>query len=108
MQLQLMEAVTGWHFEPEDQMAAATRILSIKQAFNLREGLKPADFCLPARSVGDPPLEAGPLAGIAIDDKRLGENFFAAMGWDPQTGKPSREALESMGGMADVVKDLYG
>ena len=40
--------------------------------------------------------------------KRLGENFMAAIGWDPETGKPSREALESMGGMADVARDLYG
>jgi aldehyde:ferredoxin oxidoreductase len=80
----------------------------MKQAFNLREGLKPADFVLPERSVGEPPLEGGPLSGITIDHQKLGENFFAAMAWDLETGKPSRESLEAMGGMEGVVKDLYG
>jgi aldehyde:ferredoxin oxidoreductase len=107
-QLQLLEAVTGWSFGLEEQMAAATRILNMKQAFNLREGLQPADFVLPERSVGEPPLEAGPLSGITIDHVKLGGNFFAAMGWDLETGRPSREALEAMGGMEDVARDLYG
>jgi aldehyde:ferredoxin oxidoreductase len=108
VQMQLMEAVTGWSFKPQDQMNAAMRVMNIKQAFNLREGLTPADFAPPPRSVGEPPLEVGPLAGAVIDHKRLGENFFAAMGWDAETGKPSRRMLEMMGGMDDVVKDLYG
>jgi hypothetical protein len=30
------------------------------------------------------------------------------MGWDKETGKPSRRELELFGGMDDVVKDLYG
>jgi aldehyde:ferredoxin oxidoreductase len=107
-QLQLLEAVTGWSFGLEEQMAAATRILNMKQAFNLREGLKPADFVLPERSVGEPPLEAGPLSGITIDHVKLGGNFFAAMGWALETGRPSRQALEAMGGMEDVARDLYG
>jgi aldehyde:ferredoxin oxidoreductase len=106
--LQLMEAVTGWSFGPEEQMEAGMRIMNIKQAFNLREGLKPTDFVLPARSVGEPPQEEGPLAGIVIQHKQLAKNFFAAMDWDPGTGKPSRKALESMGGMDDIVADLYG
>jgi hypothetical protein len=30
------------------------------------------------------------------------------MNWDEETGKPSRESLESLGGLDDVVQDLYG
>ncbi len=108
VQLQLMEAVTGWSFKSQDQMKAAMRVMNMKQAFNLREGLKPADFTLPARTVGKPPQEAGPLAGITVDNERLADNFFAAIGWDRETGKPSPRMLQLMGGLDDVVQDLYG
>jgi len=108
VQLQLLEAVTGGSYKSQDQMKTAMRVMNMKQAFNLREGLKPADFVMPARGVGKPAQEAGPLAGITIDNERLGDNFFAAMGWDRETGKPSRRMLELMGGMDDVVEDLYG
>ncbi len=108
VQLQLMEAVTGWSFKSQDQMQAAMRVMNMKHAFNLREGLTPADFTVPARIVGKPAQEAGPLAGVTIDNDRLADNFFAAMGWDRETGKPSRRMLELMGGMDDVIEDLYG
>jgi aldehyde:ferredoxin oxidoreductase len=83
-------------------------VMNMKQAFNLREGLTPADFALPARVVGKPPQEVGPLTGVTVDNGRLADNFFAAMGWDRETGKPSRRMLELMGGMDDVIEDLYG
>jgi aldehyde:ferredoxin oxidoreductase len=108
VQLQMMEAVTGWSFKSQDQMQAAMRVMNMKQAFNLREGLTPADFALPARVVGKPPQEVGPLTGVTVDNGRLADNFFAAMGWDRETGKPSRRMLELMGGMDDVIEDLYG
>jgi aldehyde:ferredoxin oxidoreductase len=108
MQMQLMEAVTGWSFKSHDQMKAAMRVMNMKHAFNLREGLKPEDFKLPARIVGKPAQEAGPLVGVTIDEDRLGDNFFAAMGWHRETGIPSRRMLELMGGMDDVVQDLHG
>jgi aldehyde:ferredoxin oxidoreductase len=101
----LVEAVTG--FDTQTVMSAPVRILTMRHAFNLREGLKPADFQLPPRSVGKPPQETGPNAGGTVDNEALGDNFFAALGWDRVTGKPARQALEQMGGMEDVIKDLY-
>lgn len=70
--------------------------------------LKKADFAAPKKSVGEPPQEEGPLAGCKVDHKYLKRNFFAAMEWDEETGKPGRESLEALGGMDDVVQDLYG
>ena len=82
--------------------------MNMRLAFNLREGQKPSDFVLPPRSVGEPPQKEGPLAGITIDYKTLKRNFFVPMEWDEQTGNPSRKSLEALGGMDDVIKDLYG
>ncbi len=63
---------------------------------------------MPPRSVGKPAQETGPNAGGTVDNEALGNNFFAALGWDRTTGKPSREGLQQLGGMDDVIKDLYG
>ena len=41
------------------------------------------------------------------DHDTLARNFFNAMEWDVETGKPSRASLEVLGGMDDVIKDLY-
>jgi aldehyde:ferredoxin oxidoreductase len=102
----LVEAVTG--FDMPGLQAAAIRILTMRHVFNLREGLKPADFSMPPRSVGKPPQETGPNTGGAVDNEALADNFFAALGWDRTTGKPSREGLQQLGGMDDVIRDLYG
>jgi aldehyde:ferredoxin oxidoreductase len=101
----LVEAVTG--FDAQTVQTAAVRILTMRHAFNVREGLKPGDFQMPSRSVGKPPQETGPNAGGTVDNEALGDNFFAALGWDRATGKPSRQALEQLGGMDDVIRDLY-
>ncbi|MFA4915212.1 MAG: aldehyde ferredoxin oxidoreductase family protein [Syntrophales bacterium] len=108
MEIKLLEAVTGWIFDDTAQEKILKRVMGLRHAFNLREGFKPSDFVLPKRSVGEPPLEHGSLAGVTIDHKSLARNFFAAMEWDEETGKPSRKSLEELGGMDDVVKDLYG
>ena len=101
----LIEAACG--MDAQTQMAAGMRILTMRHVFNLREGLTPADFVLPPRSIGNPPLEVGPLADVTVPAEALADNYFSALGWDRLTGKPSRQALEQMGGMADVIKDLY-
>ena len=79
----------------------------MRQAFNLREGLEPADFVLPKRIYGEPPQAQGPLAGVTVNYKALGRSFFQAMSWDEVTGKPSSESLETLGGFDDVIRDLY-
>jgi len=108
MNYNMLEAVTGWPVKAVDQTRTGMRILNMRHVFNLREGITPAKANIPARAIGVPPLEAGPLAGATVNAKRLGENFFHWMGWDLETGKPSRRMLELFGGMDDVVKDLYG
>lgn len=104
----MLSAVTGWEFDKETQKALMRRVMNIRHAFNLREGQVPADFVMPARAVGKPPQTAGPLAGITIDNEALAKNFFAAMEWDFESGKPSRQSLEAVGGLEDVIADLYG
>jgi aldehyde:ferredoxin oxidoreductase len=102
----LLPPVTGWDFGEEEEMNAGLRIYNMRHAFNLREGMKPSDFQLPKRSVGEPPQTEGPLKGITVDYQGFIRNFFKAMEWDEATGKPSRSSLEKLGGMEDVIKSL--
>jgi len=108
MTTKLLEPVTGWTIDDAFHKEILKRVMGMRHAFNLREGLKPADFVLPKRAVGDPPQQAGPNKGVTIDNETLARNFFTVMEWDLQTGKPSRESLEALGGMEDVIRDLYG
>ncbi len=87
--------MTGWDFNWEEGLKAGRRILTLKQAFNAREGLKPEDFKLPKRFMA--PLSVGPSAGVEIDFDTLKKGYFEAMGWDIKSGKPNRQTLVELG-----------
>ncbi|MDD2777789.1 MAG: aldehyde ferredoxin oxidoreductase family protein [Methanocellales archaeon] len=92
-----IEAVTGWDFSTEELMKVGERIQALRQLFNVREGIRPSDFKLPDRIKGIPPLPAGPSAGITIDLESMVEEFYKAMDWSLEDGKPSEERLKSLG-----------
>jgi len=100
-------AATGWDFKEEDILETGKRIMNMRYAFNLREGQRPVESVLPSRCVGEPPLTEGPLAGVTVDHKNLAAQFFENTGWDKESKLPTRESLESLGGMDDVIRDLY-
>jgi aldehyde:ferredoxin oxidoreductase len=104
-----IEAVTGWDFKQEDILQTGKRIMDMRYAFNLREGQKPNDDenAIPKRCVGEPPQTEGPLKGITVDHKKLAAKFSEVMGWDEETLVPTRESLENLGGMEDVIRDLH-
>jgi aldehyde:ferredoxin oxidoreductase len=99
-------AATGWTFSPEDYLRMGERIQNVRQAFNGREGVRPAlDFRMNARALGDPPLTYGPAKGIRLDRERLNGDFCRAMGWDPSTGIPTRSKLKELG-LEEIAKTL--
>lgn len=91
-----INAATGWNLRPEDYYRIGERILSLRKAFNAREGIKPADQRLQERALGRPPLSKGPLKGVTIDMEGLEEEFFKAVGWDPVTGAPDRDRMREL------------
>jgi aldehyde:ferredoxin oxidoreductase len=88
---ELVAPVTGWDFNWEEGLETGRRILTLRQAFNAREGLLPEDFKLPERVRR--PQSVGPAAEANIDYESLKNGYFAAMGWDIETGKPHRQTL---------------
>jgi aldehyde:ferredoxin oxidoreductase len=100
----LISQVTGWEFSWEEALKAGRRVLTLRQAFNAREGVAPDLIDLPGRIKKEPlPVKAD--APPKIDFKALKEGFFAAMGWNIETGMPSRKVLADLG-LAELVKAL--
>jgi aldehyde:ferredoxin oxidoreductase len=101
---ELISGVTGWDFGWEEALRAGRRVLTLRQAFNAREGITPDQIDLPKR-IKEEPLPIGANAPPKIDFQALKEGYFAAMGWDIKTGVPSREVLANLH-LADLTKDL--
>lgn len=98
-------AVTGWDFSYSEGLTTGRRIYTARQAFNLREGLKPEEFRLPGRI--SQPASMGPYAGEAIDFDTLRDSFFNALNWDLQSGKPYPKELVDLH-LEYLIDDLWG
>ncbi len=104
--VEALQTITGWDIDMDEIIKTGHRIVTMRQAFNVREGLKtPWEF--PDRMLGIPPKKEGPRAGITIDKDELSKEYYEALGWDVKTGKPSQKVLLELG-LDDVAKELYG
>lgn len=101
--VELLAPVTGWDIGWEEGIQTGRRILTLRQAFNARDGVLPGTFKLPKRFLE--PLTVGPAAGRTIDFETMKKDYFRAMAWDLATGKPAPESLADLG-LAELIKDL--
>jgi aldehyde:ferredoxin oxidoreductase len=97
---------TGHQYTLEEVQQLGARIAALRIAFNLRDGVRNVDIPVPGRVVGTPPLEAGPLQGVTVDLDTQVRDYLAAMGWDTETGVPTKETLEGLG-LDFVTADLH-
>jgi aldehyde:ferredoxin oxidoreductase len=103
--IELLKAVTGWDLDMSEALATGARIQTLRQCFNLREGVTAQSVRLPDRMLGRPPLKEGPLAGVTIDVDSLAREYRQAMGWDAETGIPMEKTLGELG-LAELVGKL--
>ncbi len=103
--LEAFRTITGWDITKEELVKTGMRIETMKQAFNVREGIK-TPWKYPDRMLGIPPKTVGPRAGATVDEAELTKGYYEAIGWDTKTGKPSKEALLELG-LDDVAKVLW-
>ena len=87
---------TGLDFTPQHLEAVGLRVMTLERCINLREGLTRADDTLPPRLLNEP-LPDGPNRGEVNRLHEMLEEFYAACGWDPATGVPTRATLEALG-----------
>jgi aldehyde:ferredoxin oxidoreductase len=101
-----LSVITGWQLSPEETLRIGDRISAIRQVINVREGLTPKDFKMPGRTVGDPPLQEGPTAKITVDVNTMVAEYYKAMDWDLETGKPSKKKLLELS-LEDVAQEFW-
>ncbi|MDA8133349.1 MAG: aldehyde ferredoxin oxidoreductase family protein [Desulfobacteraceae bacterium] len=94
----LMEAVTGISYTPDEILSVGERINNLARAFNVREGFTRADDTLPERLMTEP-ISGGVSKGHFISReelKRMLDEYYIARGWDVKTGSPTRATLKSL------------
>lgn len=105
--LKMVKAVTGWDVTVAELLKVGERRLNMMRAFNAREGIAGEQDKLPEKFYTKP-LEGGATDGWKLDkdqyDEALNE-YYRQAGWDPKTGIPLRQTLESLelGWVADLL-----
>jgi aldehyde:ferredoxin oxidoreductase len=92
-----LNAATGWEKTPDEYMEIGKRVQTMRQMFNIIQGVDPRSFIMHGRARGTPPLETGHNKGVSLDLDPMIRQYWQAWGWDGQTGKPTPETLSRLG-----------
>lgn len=92
-----LNAAEGWQHDGDHYMEIGERIQTLRQMFNIKQGIDPAAISLPKRMAGDPPLTGGPLKGIRLNNRAQVSAHWKAFGWDENSGIPLPESIERLG-----------
>ncbi|MFQ6076632.1 MAG: aldehyde ferredoxin oxidoreductase family protein [Candidatus Bathyarchaeia archaeon] len=106
--VEIVRAVTGWNTTMWELLKVAERAVAMARAFNVREGLSVKDDWLPDRFFH--PQTSGPISHIAVDPEELERakhTYYGMVGWDEETGVPTRWKLEELG-IGWVADELEG
>ncbi len=101
----LINAACGLDWGVEDMLRSGERAWNLKRAINNRNGLTRANDKLPKAFLE--PYTDGPAAGYVPPLEAMLEAYYAARGWDPETGRPTRARLLALE-LPDVAVDLWG
>ncbi len=92
-----VNAATGWNLTPAEYMTVGHRIQTLRQMFNIREGIDPREMKVNQRLTGNPPLETGPNKGVTFDLDAMMSAYWKEIGWDAKTGIPKHETIKTLG-----------
>lgn len=100
----ILNALTGWAFKPEELLAAGDRSVNIKRAVSNKFGLTREHDVLPQICLNA--LDEGTTAGVQPDMEVMLKEYYQYRGWDWDTGKPTQDKLRELG-LTRVAEDLY-
>jgi len=102
-------AATGFDLTPQEYLRIGWRIQTVRQMFNIKQGIAPVKIRVNPRALGFPPQESGPNSGAQVQLDEMRRNYWAEIGWDPETGIPTRETLLALG-LTHLIdrEEVYG
>lgn len=100
---QMLAAVTGWDVDAPELRTTATRIVTLKKLFNVREGWTRDEDTLPPRFLEEP-LESPEISRLQSDGvslsrqelDRMIRGYYRARGWH-ENGSVPRERVTALG-----------
>jgi aldehyde:ferredoxin oxidoreductase len=92
-----VNAACGWQHTPEHYMQVGQRIQTLKQLFNVKQGIEPLSISPSRRALGLPPLVRGGNRGNSLDLDTMRRFYWQAIGWDPGSGIPLLETVGQLG-----------
>ena len=96
--VEYLDAGTGIHRSGDEYMAIGKRVQTMRQLFNVKQGLDLTKIRLPKRMLGYPALTGGPNKGVQLakaeEQIRL---HWKSFGWDEATGIPTEETVKALG-----------
>ncbi|MGA2670242.1 MAG: aldehyde ferredoxin oxidoreductase family protein [Dehalococcoidia bacterium] len=104
----LFGAATGIKKDEDEMREIADRIWTVERAFIVREGITRKDDILVGRFANEP-VHGGPLNGLVLDQTKWNEmldEYYDLVGWDKNTGIPSRAKLEALG-LYKIADELW-
>jgi aldehyde:ferredoxin oxidoreductase len=104
LQVKLINAACGLDWTLEDMMRCGERGWNLKRVINNRMGLTRANDKLPKAMLE--PFPDGGSAGYAPDIETMLTAYYQHRGWDPETGKPTRETLSRLG-LDEIAQHLW-
>lgn len=103
----MLSALTGWDVNDTGVLEVCERAYNLQRMFNIREGIRREHDMLPRRALSLP--EFGRYATVqecVIQDfDAILDEYYAARGWDLQTGVPTTTKLEELG-LGEYLRQL--
>lgn len=94
--VELLNYATGWELSYDAYMEIGKRVHTMRQMFNIREGIDPHENIMGKRMAGIPALNMGPLKNKTVPIEKMVKLHWKHFGWDQNTGIPSVETLEAL------------
>ena len=91
-----LNAATGWDKTADEYIDIGKRMQTLRQLFNIREGIDPHSFKIPGRLAGNPPLTDGPLKGKSFPIEEMMKQYWKHFGWDENSGVPIDETISEL------------
>jgi aldehyde:ferredoxin oxidoreductase len=92
-----LNAATGWELSPRMYLTIGHRIQTVKQLFNIKQGIDPKEIRLSKRVLGEPPQQEGANRGRTVPLEKLRRYYWREMGYDLDTGVPTDACLAGLG-----------
>ena len=93
--IELLNAATGRSLDTAAALEVGERIFNLKRALNVRLGYTREGERLP--KLLRQSLSEGGTEGFVPDEELLLREYYEVRDWDPDTGKPSKRKLETLG-----------